>query len=432
MTRQAGSLQISIARCVGIAVAAIFALALWAPAAAHASGCQDSWTNTAGGSWYEGTNWSTKAPPKEGEEACITAAGTYTVTMDQTIEGVAVESLTLGGGSGTQTLVVAATCGANAKLTTTEGLAIQANGALTTTKSGCNNNVRLVGPISNAGTLTSEGGEGGAHRFIDGNLTNTGTFDVDSTTEYNAKGTTLTNEGTIDLATGVALVGANEAAIVNAAGAIDATGTGTVGMEPGTTFTQGNGTTSGAKPVILRRANLIYTGTGASKITQHGEGNTLSGNLAAGQSLVLESTNGEHEKTTASESFSNAGAITLTKSETNNNNARLVIGSGTLANSGTISSEAAEGGGHRFLEGNIANTGTLNIDSDTEFNAAKATLTNEGTLNVANEVRLAVFNEGSVANGAGGRSSRRAVATSRSNRKPRSPRARARRAAPSR
>ena len=201
----------------------------------------------------------------------------------------------------------------------------------------------------------------------------------------------------------MALVGANEATIVNAAGAIDATGTGTVGMEPGTTFTQGNGTTSGAKPVILRQANLIYTGTGASKITQHGEGNTLSGNLAAGQSLVLKLTNGEHEKTTASESFSNAGAITLTKSETNNNNARLVIGSGTLANSGTISSEAAEGGGHRFLEGNIANTGTLNIDSDTEFNAAKATLTNEGTLNVANEVRLAVFNEGSVANGAGGK-----------------------------
>ena len=88
---------------------------------------------------------------------------------------------------------------------------------------------------------------------------------------------------------------------------------------------------------------------------------------------MLESTNGEHQKTTASASFTNAGTITLTKSETNNNNARLAITSGnTLTNSGTITSEAAEGTGHRFLEGSITNTGTLNIDSDTEYNTSKA------------------------------------------------------------
>ena len=66
---------------------------------------------------------------------------------------------------------------------------------------------------------------------------------------------------------------------------------------------------------------------------------------------MLESTNGEHQKTTASASFTNAGTITLTKSETSNNNARLAISSGTLTNSGTITSEAAEGAGHRFIEG---------------------------------------------------------------------------------
>jgi len=370
VARTAGSLQISIARgaspssiasspspiarragLVLAALAALLALAIWSPAAAHASGCEDSWTNAAGGSWYEGSNWSTKAPPASGEEACITAAGTYTVTMNQTIEGVSVKSLTIGGSAGTQTLVVAATCGADAKLTTTTGLLIEANGALTMTKSVCNNSVRLVGPIANAGTLSSEGGEGGDNRFIDGNLTNTGTLQVDSTIEYNAKGTTLTNEGAIDLATGVALVGSSEASIVNASGAINATGTGTVGMEPGTSFTQGDGATSGTKPVILRQAHLIYTGTGVSKITQHGEGGTVSGNLAAGQSLVLESTNGEDEKTTASASFTNAGSITLTKSETNDNIAHLEISSGTLTNSGTITSEAGEGAGHRYIEG---------------------------------------------------------------------------------
>jgi hypothetical protein len=123
--------------------------------------------------------------------------------------------------------------------------------------------------------------------------------------------------------------------------------------------------------VILRDAALAYTGSGESKITQHGEGNTLNGNLASGQALVLESTNGEHEKTTASTSFTNAGTITLTKSETNNNNARLTITTGTLTNSGTITSEAAEGTSHRYIEGSITNTGTLNINSDTEFNSTK-------------------------------------------------------------
>ena len=71
-------------------------------------------------------------------------------------------------------------------------------------------------------------------------------------------------------------------------------------MEPGTTFTEGGGSTSGSKPVIIRDAALKYTGSGESLIAQHGESGTLSGNLSKGQSLVIESTNGEHAKSTAS------------------------------------------------------------------------------------------------------------------------------------
>jgi len=394
-------------RTIGAALAAIvaiFILGAIGATSAHAAGCTDSWTNTAGGSWFEGANWSTKAPPKESEEACITAAGTYTVTMAQNSEGVTVKSLTIGGASGTQTLVVASTCNANAKLTTTSGLAIEAHGALTMTKSGgCNNNVRLVGTLTNAGTLTSEGAEGTGRRFLEGSVTNKGTLQVSSSTELAGKGATLTNEGTLNVATGVALFGANETAVVNASGSINGTGSGVVAMEPGSSFTQGGGTTTGSKPVVVRDAALHYTGSGASVIAQHGEGGTLSGNLSSGQSLAIESTCGEHAKSTAAASFSSGGSITLTKMETCNNNARLVIGGGgTLVNTGTITSEAASGTGRRFIEGNLTNKGTLAIDVITEYDATSATLTNEGAIDVAAAQALVVSNKGAVVDGSGG------------------------------
>ena len=97
--RLAGSVH--AARTGGIAsltLVAMIAMAILLPSAARASGC-DSWTNTKGGSWFEGTNWSSKAPPTSTEEACITAAGTYTVTMTQTgtTGTVTVKSLVVGG-----------------------------------------------------------------------------------------------------------------------------------------------------------------------------------------------------------------------------------------------------------------------------------------------------------------------------------------------
>ena len=55
----------------------------------------DNWTNTAGGSWDTGTNWSAHAPPTGTTAACITAPGTYTVTIGN--ETVSAGALTVGG-----------------------------------------------------------------------------------------------------------------------------------------------------------------------------------------------------------------------------------------------------------------------------------------------------------------------------------------------
>jgi len=71
-------------RGVGLAIMVIVMLAVWAPSVADASGCTDSWAAKGSGSWFTPGNWSTGKVPTSTDEACITEAGTYTVTMTQT------------------------------------------------------------------------------------------------------------------------------------------------------------------------------------------------------------------------------------------------------------------------------------------------------------------------------------------------------------
>ncbi|HEV3321969.1 MAG TPA: hypothetical protein VG147_07230, partial [Solirubrobacteraceae bacterium] len=365
MTRQAGSLQVSVGRCVGIAVAAVLALALWAPSAAHASGCTDTFTNTAGGSWSTASNWSKKAAPSTEEEACITENGTYTVTLSAT--SVSVKSLTIGGSSGTQTLAVESSCSGTASLGSTEGIGVGAHGAVTLTNGGlCANGVTLGGPVANAGTITAEPGTGGGARNLEGNLANTGTLAVDANTSFNGSKATLTNEGAVNLAEGLELYVASGDSFANGAGgSIAATGSANVFVPSGATFNEGAGTTSGSQPVIVEQGTLNYTGSGASTIRARSYTTPLSGNVSAGQSLVIEGCvgSGYPAYVEAASGFSNAGTITLTDAEHGgsdcggNDASRLTLASGTLTNTGKIDIERGTGG-ERQLDGSLTNTGT--------------------------------------------------------------------------
>jgi len=60
-----------------------------------------SWANASSGTWNMPDNWNPKQVPTSSDDAVITVAGTYTVTLDV---DATVNSLTLGGSSGTQTL----------------------------------------------------------------------------------------------------------------------------------------------------------------------------------------------------------------------------------------------------------------------------------------------------------------------------------------
>jgi fibronectin-binding autotransporter adhesin len=81
------------------AVLASLVLTLLAPCVARAAPV--SWVNSAGGSWSQGSNWSTGMLPGQTDDVVITLTGNYTVTLDV---DATVASLTLGATSKTQTL----------------------------------------------------------------------------------------------------------------------------------------------------------------------------------------------------------------------------------------------------------------------------------------------------------------------------------------
>src|SRR5580692_5937373 len=410
LTRQAGSLQVSIARCIGIALVAVLALVLWAPSAAHASGCSDTFTNTAGGSWSTGSNWSKKAPPTSEEEACITENGTYTVTLSAT--SVSVASLTIGGSSGTQTLAVESSCAGSASLAGIGGLAVGIKGAITLTSGGlCANGVTLSGPITNAGTITAAPGTSGGARNLQGNLTNKGTLAVDANTSFNGSKATLTNEGTVELAEGLELYIASGDSFTNGAGgSISAPGGANVLIPSGATFNEGAGTTSGTQPVIVESATLNYTGSGASVIRLRSYTSQLSGNISSGQLLAIEGCagGGYPAYVEAVSGFSNAGTIKLTSAKYSgttdcggNDASKLTLESGTLTNTGTIDVEPGAGG-ERQLDGSLTNKGTFAVDTGTSFDESKAALVNEGAVELGEGVELSVGGNGTFTNGAGG------------------------------
>ena len=344
-------------RIIGAALLTGAAISILGAAPAHAAGCGDSWTNTAGGSWYEGDSWSTKAPPKEGEEACITAAGTYTVTMNG-IADVTVKALALGGSSGTQTLSVASSCSLNQVLTTTAGLTIEAHGALTMTNvETCANSVTLAGPLLNGGTLTAEPAHGG-QRNLQGNLTNKGTIAVNANTSFNGAKDTLANEGTIALATGATLTASNESTVTDAAGTIASTGTGDLFVRSGT-FNQGAGNTSG-EPVYVDDGAVHFTGAGAASVAVRGTSTLVGEELAKGQKLTIQSTCGEQGNLSGGALLNN-GTIVLTSADGCGNQADLLLGLSRLLNKGgTIDVENPDGG-QREIEAELVNEKTLSI-----------------------------------------------------------------------
>ena len=63
------------------------------------------WTNTLGGNWYQGANWSPNFVPGASDTAYITNAGTYTVQITNFNTTAPVNALTIGG-PGSPTVII--------------------------------------------------------------------------------------------------------------------------------------------------------------------------------------------------------------------------------------------------------------------------------------------------------------------------------------
>ena len=121
-------------------LAGALALLLLASPLTRAQACTTTWTNATGGAWNDAANWSGAAIPGPTDDACVTLDGTYTVTHTAG-NAIAVNSLTLGAASGTQTL------------STTRGIAIGAASTVAATGVVQWSDGRLTG----GATLTNNG-----------------------------------------------------------------------------------------------------------------------------------------------------------------------------------------------------------------------------------------------------------------------------------
>ena len=161
------------------------------------------------------------------------------------------------------------------------------------------------------------------------------------------------------------------------------TGTGALEVDSGT-FNQGAGA---AGKVYVYGSTLNLLGAGAGTFALEGS-DSLSGNVSAAQSLAVQGDgcfSGAYVNAAAG--FTNAGSIELTNAEevcAESESARLEW-SGTLTNTGKITSNFGAAGGSRALDGNLTNSGTVNIDSETSFGGSGALFTNKKAVTVGDE-----------------------------------------------
>ena len=344
---------------------------------ARGAGCTKTWKGGSG-SWETASDWTPEGAPASTDDVCITASGAYTVTLNS---NTTIASLDLGAtvAGGTQTLDMEPPV----RLEASAGGTIDEHGALTLEGNDAGSTTLLsagTGTLTNAGTLAlGVGAPTTSNMDLVGNVTNTGTIEVNTNSSYSGPGSgkTLDNEGPLKLANAVTLEDDDDTVIDGSGGAIEAEGSGKLETSDDfSVYEQGDGTTNGTEPVVVDSGSLDYTGTGASTIFVPASV-ALEGNIAAGQSLTaLGSTH-----VTAAEGFTNAGTITL--EGTSAGGATLKVSSGTLTNSGTISTQASGASAREpEIAGNVTNTGTVNIGMNSVYSGG--TLDDRGPLRIAN------------------------------------------------
>ncbi len=403
-----------------------------------------NWTNPNGGNWSVATNWSGGKVPGTSDDVFITAAGSYTVTQNVS---ATVNSLTLGGASGTQTLTNAgfilnlntnSAINGSGLLALSSGATVGSVGPLTvngrllsdssilhpviTVASvgtlqlvGSGNHV-LWAPLTNAGTISFKGGtlyvQGGS---VVNNLAS-GVFDIQGdlliTANYNVG--SILNAGVLRKSAGTG-VATNQVPLINS-GTLDAQ-SGQIQYNGATTFNDGtvlsgagtntvsanltlNGTFN-SQNLVLSSGGVAGTGTlmGTAQwqASQFGYGGTLA--LVIAPTATLQLSGGVNHLLWSG--LTNLGIIEFISG------ALHVQGGGVLQNAtgGLLDIQGDLTITSSYNVGAITNSGTIRKSAGGGTATITVPLINSGTLDAKSGQiqysRAITLNDGSVLSGAG-------------------------------
>ncbi len=402
----------SVIRVLAIVVCAL-AVSYAGGATAHATGaCTDSWATATSGSWATASAWSANRVPLPTDDVCITVAGTYTVTLAPigSAGGQTVNLLTLGGGSGTQTLDVvgASSVSTSNETQNTTALALTSGGSISATGS-------LLLDATAGGTPTQGGAVGGDAVLISYKaLTNAGHIQTqveDKSWQVYFSGTLVnSHSGSLTVASGSFSLpspstsgfgGANVFAVTNAgsltvargatmamAGGLGSSGSfansGTI-KDLGTLLATTSGgpmawTESGSEqgePVILENGASLADSKGPGQFLFNQASGYLTGTIPATQTITVRGNNysyqGEEYYTTI---------LTLNNAQSK---ARAVVNRGTVILDSPGHGQKS-GGSAGLTAGTLLNYGRViaTVEDSSFSNSLKVGLVNEhsGTVTV--------------------------------------------------
>ena len=409
-----------LATCLG-------ALAIFAVSAGAAQACTDSWKAPVSGDWGDGAMWSTGKSPESGDDVCITQPGTYTVTLtaytpqeqNAVVEGGdTINSLTLGGSSGTQTLDVSGqsfdlgrggdehTIGlqinGNSAINAQGNLTIDATGSGSTTPYGANAFVYSGGTLSNAGTIQTQVENPIYQASLGGSVANAGTVNVSSGTlgapapleggTGSEPGFAFSNSGTWNVASGATMtmatgVGIPASSFTNA-GTFGAAGT--VVMQGGSsTWNQTGGQITG-NPVHIQSGALLQDSAGSGAFTFDNNAAAIQGTIPAGQTVTLAGHSQYNNQLIDlnQTTLTNNGTINLTPDP--NSGGTVGLTDGGVINNGTINTSVTDPQYQATLQVGLTNAhgANLNINSGTTTATGNGTVMNDGTITVAPGAQL--------------------------------------------
>lgn len=356
---------------LGMGTAVVVMMVTAGVATASGAGCTDTWTNSAGGSWDTGTNWSAGHAPMSSDNACITASGTYTVVIGN--ETITVANLTMGGAGSSPTLQIGNGGSSTPAITVTGAIT---NNSGSTISYGWGGSF-TAGSLSNAGTFEVPNTGFGATLKL-GAVTNTGTFSVaggatmsltSGTTFDNASGGTISNSaGTLAIGTSggpTATLELDSGGVVDNSGTIAAAETVAVdgGSICGNPLTVGSadGGTGGALQFSSTPGTGPACGTGVAtdQIFIANVAATLSGTIPSAYTVVVGDGGSSYFALTLSGAVINDGRFEPGFGGT----VSPASGGGSLTNNGTT--EVPVSGYLTKLNVPIANDGQLTFNANT-------------------------------------------------------------------